>query len=282
MFTPLDISIPGRAQKSGALEVKAHPLRYHAINKHGQVDDTPYGGEAGMVLRPEPLQAALKKVSKELGASEWARPHVIFMSAQGRLFDQKWAGELAAMENFVIVCGHYKGVDQRFLDAYVDEEISVGDYVLSGGELPAMIVIDAVARLLPGVIGDRESAETDSFYKPGRLGWPVYTRPAEFEGRTVPEVLISGHHANIQAWETLDSLRVTQKNRPELLEKHGLTGAEDKLVNPKSKKKKFPIGAIVAIIIVVIVIIIVVIKFKFNLCNDEATKSKPWSLQRRA
>jgi len=238
MFAFLDISIPGRAQKSGALEVRAHHLRDHAINKHGQVDDSPYGGEAGMVLRPEPLQAALNKVTAEIDPTGGKRPHVIFMSAQGRLFDQKRANELAGMENVVIVCGHYKGIDQRFLDAHVDEEISVGDYVLSGGELPAMLVIDAVARLLPGVIGDRESAETDSFYNPGRLGWPVYTRPAEFEGRTVPEVLISGHHANIEAWQTLESVRLTEKNRPDLLEKHPLTAAEEKLVNPPPPKKK--------------------------------------------
>jgi tRNA (guanine37-N1)-methyltransferase len=238
MFAPLDVSIPGRAQKAGAIEIKTHPLREHAINKHGQVDDSPYGGEAGMVLRPEPLKAALDKVTAEVAGAGGRRPHVVFMSAQGRLFDQKRAGELAALKGFVIVCGHYKGVDQRFLDAYVDEEISVGDYVLSGGELPAMIVIDAVARLLPGVIGDRESAETDSFYTPGRLGWPVYTRPAEFEGRGVPEVLLSGHHAHIQAWQTLESLRLTEKNRPDLLEKHGLTPAEDRLVNPPPPQKK--------------------------------------------
>jgi tRNA (guanine37-N1)-methyltransferase len=238
MFAPLDVSIPGRAQKAGAIEVRTHHLRDHAINKHGQVDDSPYGGEAGMVLRPEPLRAALKKVTEEAAAANGKRPHVIFMSAQGRLFDQKRAGELAALDRFVIVCGHYKGVDQRFLDAYVDEEISVGDYVLSGGELPAMIVIDAVARLLPGVIGDRESAETDSFYKPGRLGWPVYTRPAEFEGRGVPEVLLSGHHANIQAWQTLESLRLTEKNRPDLREKYGLSPEEDRLVHPPAPKKR--------------------------------------------
>ena len=255
MFTPLSVSIPGRAQKAGAIEIHTHQIRDHAINKHGQVDDMPYGGEAGMVLRPEPLAGALEKVRREVaeasaaseGASEAAgsRPHVIFMSALGRLFDQKRAGELAALDHFVIVCGHYKGVDQRFLDAYVDEEISVGDYVLSGGELPAMIVIDAVARLLPGVIGDRESAETDSFYNPGRLGWPVYTRPAEFKGRAVPEVLLSGHHANIVAWQTLESVRLTEKNRPDLLQKHGLTALEEKLVNPpppKVRKKRPGIG----------------------------------------
>ncbi len=238
MFAALEASIPGRAQKSGGLELRTHQLREHAINKHGQVDDSPYGGEAGMVLRPEPLKSALGKVFGELGP---VKPHVVLMSAQGRILTQERLQELAETENLLIICGHYKGVDQRFCDAYVDEEISIGDYVVSGGELPAMVLIDAVARLLPGVLHDSDSAETDSFQRPGRLGWPVYTRPQEFEGRSVPEVLISGHHENIRAWRLLESLRLTRKNRPELLEKEELTEEEQKLLKRSSdglKEKK--------------------------------------------
>ena len=163
---------------------------------------------------------------------------VFLMSAQGKLFNQEKALELAALDRFVVVCGHYKGVDQRFVDAYVDEEISIGDYVLSGGEAGALVVIDAVARLLPGVLGDRESGDTDSFARPGRLGWPVYTRPQEFEGREAPEVLLSGHHANISAWRTLESLRLTRENRPDLLEHFPVTAEEDKLLNPRRKRAR--------------------------------------------
>jgi tRNA (guanine37-N1)-methyltransferase len=233
-FAALDASIPGRAQASGALELRTHQLRDHAVNRHGQVDDAPYGGEAGMVLRPEPLRDSLESL---LEGTTGPRPPVIFMSAQGKLFDQRRAAEIAALDRVILVCGHYKGVDQRFIDAYVDEEISIGDYVLSGGEIPAMVVIDAVARLLPGVIGDIESADTDSHARPGRLGWPVYTRPGAFEGAEVPGVLLSGHHANIEAWRTLESLRLTRENRPDLLEKHPVTGEEDRLENPRPKKK---------------------------------------------
>src|SRR5687768_5255587 len=157
IFTALDVSIPGRARKAGAFDLVCHNLRDFAINRYGQVDDMPFGGEAGMVLRPEPLKGALDKVLGDLGR----KPHVIHMAATGRIFTQERAKELAEMQNLLIICGHYKGVDQRFCDAYVDEELSIGDYVLSGGELPAMVVIDAIARLLPGVLGDKASAETD-------------------------------------------------------------------------------------------------------------------------
>jgi len=232
MFEMLETSIPGRAQKSGSLSLHRHQLRDHAINKHGQVDDSPYGGEAGMVLRPEPLKAAYDKVCGELAP---VKPRVLLMSAQGPVLTQKRLQELAEIGNILIICGHYKGVDQRFCDAYVDEEVSIGDYVVSGGELPAMVLIDAVARLLPGVLGDSESAETDSFYRPGRLGWPVYTRPQEFEGRSIPEVLLSGHHENIRIWRLLESLRLTRRNRPELLEKEEITQEELELL------RRFPL-----------------------------------------
>jgi tRNA (guanine37-N1)-methyltransferase len=226
MFAALEASIPGRARKAGALELKCHQLRDFAINKHGQVDDVPFGGEAGMVLRPEPLKKGLERVSAELGR----KPHVLLMSAQGRIFTQGRAKELAETGNILIICGHYKGVDQRIVDAYVDEELSIGDYVVSGGELPAMVVIDAIARLMPGVLGDSASAETDSFFLPHRLGWPVYTRPQDFEGRGVPEALVSGHHENIRKWRIKASLELTRRNRPDLFHAEGMSDEEKKIL----------------------------------------------------
>lgn len=240
IFASLDVSIPGRARKSGALDLHCHNLRDFAINKYGQVDDMPFGGEAGMVLRPEPLKGALDKVLGELeavagldGAIRAAakRPHIVHMAATGRIFTQDRAKELAEMENLLIICGHYKGIDQRFCDAFVDEELSIGDYVLSGGELPAMVVIDAIARLLPGVLGDPASAETDSFYLPNRLGWPVYTRPQVFEGKAVPDALVSGHHENIRKWRTKASLELTRRNRPDLFGLLKLSDEEKKLLD---------------------------------------------------
>lgn len=233
IFTALDVSIPGRARKSGALDLHCHNLRDFAINRYGQVDDTPFGGEAGMVLRPEPLKGALDKVLGDLGiaaAGGGTKPHIVHMAATGRIFTQDRAKELAEMQNLLIICGHYKGVDQRFCDAYVDEELSIGDYVLSGGELPAMAVIDAIARLLPGVLGDMASAETDSFYLPNRLGWPVYTRPQVFEGKAVPEALLSGHHERIRKWRVKASLETTRRNRPELFRLLELSKEEMKLL----------------------------------------------------
>ena len=227
MFAALDAGMPGRARKSRTLDLRCHDLRAFAINKHGQVDDMPFGGEPGMVLRPEPLQGALEGVLRELSP---VKPHILHLTAQGRLFTQERAKELAKIENLLIICGHYKGIDQRFCDAHVDEELSVGDYVLTGGELPAMVVVDAVARLLPGVLGDMASAETDSFYLPGRLGWPVYTRPQVFAGRSVPEVLVSGHHENIRKWRIKASLETTRKNRPELFGRLELTEEEKKIL----------------------------------------------------
>ena len=226
MFAALDATIPGRARKAEALLLKTHYLRDFGINKYGQVDDVPFGGEAGMVLRPEPLKGALDHVLKELGT----KPHVVSMGAQGKVFTQERAKELAKMENLLIICGHYKGIDQRFSDVYVDEELSIGEYIVSGGELPAMTVIDAIARLLPGVLGDSASAETDSFYLPNRLGWPVYTRPQEFEGKAVPEVLLSGHHENIRKWRIKAGLDLTRRNRPDLFGLLELTDEEKRLL----------------------------------------------------
>jgi tRNA (guanine37-N1)-methyltransferase len=242
MFTALEASIPGRARKSGTLDMRCHSLRDFAINRYGQVDDVPFGGEAGMVLRPEPLKAALDKVLGDLGhgagqtvaPGSSPRPRVVHMSAQGRIFNQDKAKELAKLENLLIICGHYKGIDQRFCEAFVDEELSIGDYVLSGGEIPAMAVIDSVARLLPGVLGDPASAETDSFFSAPRLGWPVYTRPQDFEGRLVPEVLVSGHHENIRKWRIKASLELTRRNRPDLFRLLQLTDEEKKILDERN------------------------------------------------
>lgn len=227
MLAALNATIPGRARKSEALNLYTHQLRDFAINRYGQVDDIPFGGEAGMVLRPEPLKSATDHV---LGLFE-KRPHIISMSASGKIFTQARAKELAKMENLLIICGHYKGIDQRYTDTYVDEEICIGEFIVSGGELPAMVVIDSIARLLPGVLGDLASAETDSFYLPNRLGWPVYTRPQEFEGKSVPEVLLSGHHENIRKWRIKAGLDLTRRNRPDLFGLLELTKEEKKILD---------------------------------------------------
>ena len=185
-------------------------LRDFAINDYGQVDDVPYGGEPGMVIRPEPLAKAIRSTGvKEDGGK------VIYLTADGVPFTHKMAKELSKESHLVLICGHYKGIDDRIRQSEVDLEISIGDFVVSGGELPAMLVTDAVVRLLDGALGNKESGETDSFAQ-GVLGWPVYTRPEVFEGKKVPEVLLSGHHANIKAWRRQESLKRTQERRPDI------------------------------------------------------------------
>lgn len=212
MFSALNSSIPGRAQEKGALSINIHNLRNHSKNRYGSVDDYPFGGEAGMVLSPEPLSEAIEKV--------WAgkRFHTIFLTPDGKPYTQNRAKQLAEKEKILIICGHYKGIDERIREKYVDEEISMGDYVLSGGEIPALALIDSVARLLPGVVGDSESVNTDSFsQEDSLLGWPVYTRPEVFMEMRVPPVLMSGHHAEIQKWRREISLSRTKERRPDLL-----------------------------------------------------------------
>ena len=211
MFAPLQCSISDRAQKNNVYALNLVQIRDFAINKHGQVDDSPYGGEAGMVMRPEPLASAIKSLARADGSL----PKVYYMSALGTRFDHKKAIEMSEEEEFVMICGHYKGIDQRIIDKYVDEELSLGDFVLTGGELAAMTMVDATFRLIPGAMGDRESAEEDSFYD-GLLGHSVYTRPAEFEGMKVPDVLLSGHHAKAEEWRKEDSYRLTREKRPDL------------------------------------------------------------------
>ena len=210
MFAPMKQSIMGRAQSKGLMEFNTVYLRDFAINDYGQVDDVPYGGEPGMVLRPEPLANAIRSTGvKEDGGK------VIYLTADGVPFTHKMAKELSKESHLVLVCGHYKGIDDRIRQSEVDLEISIGDFVVSGGELPAMLVTDAVVRLIDGALGNKESGETDSFAQ-GVLGWPVYTRPEVFEGKKVPEVLLSGHHANIKAWRRQESLKRTQERRPDI------------------------------------------------------------------
>lgn len=208
----LTCGVVGRAAGRGLLEVGTEDPRAHVADVHRTVDDRPYGGGPGMVMKPEPLEAAIRAASARLPDG----CPVLALSAQGRRFDQRAAARLAALPGAVLVAGRYEGVDQRVLDALVDEELSVGDYVVSGGELPALIVVDAVARLLPGVLGDEASAGQESFAD-GLLDWPQFTRPEAWQGRRVPEVLLGGNHEAIRRWRLKQALGLTWQRRPELL-----------------------------------------------------------------
>lgn len=212
-------SIVGRARKAGKIELNCRQIREYTQDKHRRVDDTPYGGGMGMVMQCEPIYNCYKVVCDEMGA----KPHTIYMSPKGKIFNQQKAIELAEMENILIICGHYEGVDQRILDKIVDEEISIGDYVLTGGEIPAMVVADAVARMCPGVLSDELCFTDESIYS-GLLEYPQYTRPEVWEDMAVPPVLLSGHHKNIEKWRQEQSLEITAKRRPDLLEKYKVKG----------------------------------------------------------
>ncbi len=218
--SPLQESIVQRAQAKGLVQILIHDFRQFSSDKHQKVDDYPYGGGPGMVLKPEPIAAALQAVQ---AAS--AQGRTVLLSPQGKRYCQEMAKKLAAESHVILLCGHYKGWDERIRMRYIDEEISIGDYVLSGGELPAMVLIDAMVRLIPGVLGDLESAEGDSYFG-GLLDHPHYTRPEVFEGIPVPEVLLSGHHEQIRLWRRREALRRTFQRRPDLLELAQLT-AED-------------------------------------------------------
>jgi len=215
--SPFAESIVARARAAGQVELVVHDIREWATDRHRVVDDAPYGGGAGMVLKPEPLTRAIRATRGETG-------HVALMSAQGALFDHAAARRLAAVPHLVIVCGHYEGIDERVIEKDVDEELSIGDFVLTGGELAAMVVIDAVTRLVPGVI-EGESLEHES-HTEGLLEGPQYTRPVEHEGRRVPAVLLSGDHAAITRWRRGEAIRRTAERRPELLDRASLTPAE--------------------------------------------------------
>ncbi|MCL2218643.1 MAG: tRNA (guanosine(37)-N1)-methyltransferase TrmD [Chitinispirillia bacterium] len=212
-------SIIKRAVDKGLVSVDIHNIRdYSGDVKHQTVDDYPYGGDAGMLMKPEPLAAAIRAAKERL---DGRNPTVVYLTPAGRLLNQDTVKELSAKESLILLCGRYKGIDQRVIDSYVDMEVSIGDYVLSGGEIPAMAVVDAVTRLIPGVLSNIDSAETDSFHN-GLLSHPHYTRPEVFEGIKVPEVLISGHHANIRGWQKQKSLELTKARRPDLLNGAGI------------------------------------------------------------
>jgi tRNA (guanine37-N1)-methyltransferase len=226
MFSgPLQASILGRAIEGGLVEVILHNIRDYAEDKHHVVDDYSFGGGPGMVMKPEPLFAAVEAVA----GLEPAKGHVILLTPQGRLLTQSIGDELSRRERLILICGHYEGVDERVREHLVDDEISIGDYVLSGGELPAMVLIDVVVRRLPGALGSEESL-TEESHAQGLLEYPQYTRPAEFRGWQVPEVLLSGHHAQIAAWRRQQSILRTARRRPDLLERAALTEAERRLI----------------------------------------------------
>ena len=215
----LSESIIGRARKAGIIDVRAYNIRDYSKDKHRRVDDTPYGGGKGMLMSPVPIYDCYTDVT-DPEKNPCTRRRVLYMSPQGSVLTQAKAREFSEnYDNIVILCGHYEGVDQRIIDEIVDEEISIGDYVLTGGEIPACIVVDAIARLLPGVLSDAECYEKESFSDETLLEYPQYTRPYDFRGRTVPEVLLSGHHANIEKWREQKALEKTQAVRPELIEK---------------------------------------------------------------
>lgn len=261
----LNTSIIGRAVSAGLLSIEAVNIRDFAFNKHQSVDDYPYGGGAGMLMQAEPVYLAYESVAEKIrqrtaaaeetsdAAGEAAalseemaaagaeaksgkKPRVVYLSPQGSVFDQKMAEELAQEENLILLCGHYEGIDERVLEEIVTDYVSIGDYVLTGGELPAMVMVDAISRLVPGVLHNDVSAEFESF-QDNLLEYPQYSRPEEWHGKKVPPVLLSGHHANIEKWRREQSILRTYERRPDLLEKAELTGKERKWLEETTQMK---------------------------------------------
>ena len=222
-----DYSILKRAQEKGAVSVFVHNIRDFTEDKHRTTDEPPYGGGAGMVMKPEPIFQAAENVKAEYWIEQ---TRVILLSPQGELFDQRKAETLSKCPHMVLICGHYEGVDERVREHLVTDEISIGDYVLTGGEIPALVVLDSVVRLIPGVLGGEQSALEESFAE-GLLEYPQYTRPADFQGWGIPDVLLSGHHAEIAKWRRNQSLKRTLERRPDLLEKASLTEEDRKVLD---------------------------------------------------
>ncbi|HEX2924693.1 MAG TPA: tRNA (guanosine(37)-N1)-methyltransferase TrmD [Ruminiclostridium sp.] len=212
--TVMGESIIGRAQKNGLVQVNAVNIRDYTLDKHRKVDDYPFGGGNGMVMMCQPVIDAFNAITEGLVQ----KPKVIYMSPQGRVLTQDMAKELSQQEHLILLCGHYEGIDERIIDEIVDEEVSIGDYVLTGGELPAMVLIDCVSRLIPGVLSTEGSYSDESHFN-GLLEYPQYTRPADYNGKKVPDILLSGHHANIEKWRAQQSLDRTREKRPDLFEK---------------------------------------------------------------
>ena len=217
----LHTSIIGRAVNNGLLSIEAVNIRDYAFNKHNSVDDYPYGGGAGMLMQAEPVYQCYRALEERIGK----KPRVVYLSPQGKTFHQEMAEEFAKEEELVFLCGHYEGIDERVLEEIVTDYVSIGDYVLTGGELPAMIMVDAISRLVPGVLHNDVSAEFESF-QDHLLEYPQYSRPEEWHGKKVPEVLLSGHHANIEKWRRQQSILRTRERRPDLFEKCELTEKE--------------------------------------------------------
>ena len=226
-------SIIGRAIAGGYLSINAVNIRDYAFNKHQKVDDYPYGGGAGMLMQAEPVYLSYEAIKEKIGY----RPRVVYLTPQGKVFHQEMAKELAKERDLVFLCGHYEGIDQRVLDEIVTDYVSIGDYVLTGGELPAMVMMDSISRMVPGVLSNQESGETESFAG-NLLEYPQYSRPEEWHGQKVPPVLLSGHHANIEAWRREQSVMRTAKRRPDLLKKADLTNKEWSQVRQWKKEWK--------------------------------------------
>ena len=226
-------SIIGRAIAGGYLSINAVNIRDYAFNKHQKVDDYPYGGGAGMLMQAEPVYLSYEAIKEKIGY----RPRVVYLTPQGKVFHQEMAKELAKERDLVFLCGHYEGIDERVLDEIVTDYVSIGDYVLTGGELPAMVMMDSISRMVPGVLSNQESGETESFAG-NLLEDPQYSRPEEWHGQKVPPVLLSGHHANIEAWRREQSVMRTAKRRPDLLKKADLTNKEWSQVRQWKKEWK--------------------------------------------
>ncbi len=226
----LGTSIIGRALEKETISLEAVNIRDYANNKHSKVDDYPYGGGAGMVMQAEPVFGAFQAVSEKIGR----RPRVVYLTPQGKVFDQKMAEELAGEQDLVFLCGHYEGIDERVLEEIVTDYVSIGDYVLTGGELPAMVMIDAISRMVPGVLSNEESAQFESF-QDNLLEYPQYSRPEVWRGKSVPPVLLSGHHANVEKWRREQSVLRTAQRRPDLLEHAVLSEQEKKLIEGVSE-----------------------------------------------
>lgn len=243
VMSGLGTSIIGRAAARDLLSIEAVNIRDYAFNKHQSVDDYPYGGGAGMLMQAEPVFLAYQAVREKIegrvpkeGAETTKHPRVVYLSPQGETFTQKMAEELAQEEDLVLLCGHYEGIDERVLEEIVTDYVSIGDYVLTGGELPAMVMVDTISRLVPGVLHNDVSAEFESF-QDNLLEYPQYSRPEEWHGKKVPEVLLSGHHANIEAWRRQQSILRTRERRPDLLEKCELTEKEKRWLAELSSPK---------------------------------------------